>query len=77
VLLATRSIHGWGLTAPLQWAAIDRGGIVSAGGVLAPRRLTLAPRTVRWIVETPEWLAPAPIGERLRVVPILAVWPDD
>jgi hypothetical protein len=76
-MLATRSIHGWGLGAPLRWLGLDRSGTVVAVGVLHPRRLIQAPQPVRWIVETPEWITPAPIGERARVVPILAAWPDD
>lgn len=77
MLLATRSIHSWGLAVPLRWVGLDRGGNVIAAQILRPRRFALAPRGACWIVETPLWVDPPAIGERARVVPILAVWPDD
>jgi hypothetical protein len=77
LLLHTRSIHGWGLVLPLRWIGLDGIGRVTATGVLRPRRVVRAPQPTCWMAEVPDRVPPPPIGEWLRVVPILAVWPDD
>ena len=77
LLLRTRSIHGWGLVERLHWIGLEAPGRVIATGVLRPRQVVLAPKPTCWIAEVPDMAPQPPIGEVLRVIPILAVWPDD
>ena len=77
LLLRTRCIHGWGLVEPVRWIGLDGTGRVIATGVLRPRRVLVAPQPSCWIAEVPDTVPAPSIGEVLRVVPILAVWPDD
>ncbi len=77
VIFHARSVHGLGLNAAVRWIGLDHSGVVKRCGLLRPRRVVLAPRSVRWVLEIPEWLPPPRLGVRLRVIPILAVWPVD
>jgi hypothetical protein len=77
VLLATRSIHGWGLTEGVRWVGLDDTGTIVATGILEPRRLCVAPAGVGWMAEVPRWVPPPPLREAAKVVPILAAWPGD
>ena len=45
--------------------------VSSSTGRLAPHRFVVAPRTVRWMVEIPEWIERPPIGVAAIVIPIL------
>ena len=64
--MRSRSVHGFGLVAPLQVIAIDRGGVVVGVGVLRPRRLAIWRRAC-WIAELPDEIAAPAIGTRLRL----------
>jgi uncharacterized membrane protein (UPF0127 family) len=52
LLLATRSVHGWGMREPLRVVSLDAAGRVRRVAVLPPGRLFVDPGA-RWIVELP------------------------
>ena len=62
---------------PVRWFGVTAAGTVAAAGILRPRRVVVAPRVVRWMVEIPVWAPAPPVGAGVDVVPILAAWPDD
>lgn len=65
VLLRARSIHTYGMCAPIGVVAVSGEGIVTRSEVVPPNRLFFA-RKARWILET----APNPlpeVGSRLAI----------
>ena len=77
MVFRTRSLIGWGMREPINWFALSVNGVIASTGRLAPHRFVVAPRTVRWMVEIPEWIERPPIGVAAIVIPILTAWPDD
>jgi hypothetical protein len=61
----------------LRWYGLAADGVVTARGVLRPGRVVRAPRPTRWMVEVADGAAVPAVRDRVTVVPILAVWPDD
>jgi hypothetical protein len=78
VLMRTRSVHGFGLVAPLGVVAIESDGRVSDVRVLRPGRVMWLGR-VRWVAELPAECPPPRRGSRLRPArlrPMLAGCPE-
>ena len=50
-LLEARSIHTFGMHAPIGVVALDKKGLVIRAAVVPPRRVLFAP-TARWLLET-------------------------
>lgn len=66
VLLRTRSIHTFGMHAPIGVVALSSDGIVTRATVVPPHRVFVA-RRARWILE----VAPTPlpkVGSRLLIL---------
>lgn len=69
LLLAARSVHGIGLSAPLTVVGLDGGGTVVGVRVLRPGRV-VSFRRARWMLELPAG-EPAPaIGTRVAGGPL-------
>lgn len=66
LLLETRSVHGFGMRAPVRAVAITPGMRVSAVRWLLPWRILFFP-TARFILELPAWQSPPPIGSTLVI----------
>ncbi|HLT97748.1 MAG TPA: hypothetical protein VK070_13295 [Acidimicrobiia bacterium] len=64
LLLETRSVHGFGLRAPIQVVSIGPDGTVQAVERLDRRRIAWFPRA-RWILELPIDNPVPGVGERL------------
>jgi len=60
-LIRGRSIHTFGMTAPIGVIALDAKGVVRRARIVPPSRAFFAPRA-RWIVETPGGAVPE-VGE--------------
>jgi hypothetical protein len=65
--LSTRSIHTFGVGRALRVTTLDDDGTVVASEVVAPRRVRVWPRRM-WVIETPPWIAPPPVGTTVGVV---------
>jgi hypothetical protein len=74
MLLATRSVHGFGLAHPVAYVALDGDGVVIRSGTLRPRRVVFVRRAV-WMAEYPLGV-PAPRAGATTAVDRLDVWPD-
>lgn len=68
LLLETRSVHGFGLRAPIQVVSIGPDGTVQAVERLDRRRIAWFPRA-RWILELPIDNPVPGVGERLAFSP--------
>ncbi len=73
VLMGTRSIHGFGLSYPIDFVALDGHGVVLRIGVLRPRRVALVGRAV-WMAEYPLGVPMPPVGTATAVDRLVA-WP--
>jgi hypothetical protein len=66
LLLASRSVHGWGMKEPLRVVSLDAAGRVRRVAFLAPGRV-FCDAGARWIIELPV-SRPAPqVGMMLRL----------
>jgi hypothetical protein len=65
-LLRTRSIHTFGMHAPIGVVALDKTGFVIRAAVVPPRRVLFAP-TARWLLETASSHLPTK-GDRVQLV---------
>lgn len=66
LLLETRSVHGFGLTAPVRAVAITPGMRVLAVRWLLPGRILFFP-TARFVLELPAWQSPPIVGSTLVI----------
>ena len=65
LLLWARSVHGWGLRAPVRVVQLEGEGVVGECRWLEPRR-HLRWDTASWTLELPAWQPWPPEGARLR-----------
>lgn len=66
LLLETRSVHGFGMRAPVRAVAITPGMRVSAVQWLLPGRVLIFP-TARFVLELPAWVTPPRVGATLVI----------
>jgi len=86
LLLAGRSVHGWGMAEPLRVVSLDAAGRVRRVALLPPGRV-FVDAGARWIIELPMPRRAPQVGMDLHVspltptafhpppLPILAPWP--
>ncbi len=64
LLLAGRSVHGWGMREGLRVVSLDAAGRVRRVALLRPRAV-FVDRGARWIIELPAARPAPPVGLRL------------
>jgi hypothetical protein len=67
LLLKARSVHGFGMSHPLNVVALGPGLEVLDVRRLRPNRVVTVPAAT-YLLEIPETVAPPPVGARLEVV---------
>jgi hypothetical protein len=68
VLLRTRSVHTFGLRAPLGVVSLDDGLVVRRSAIVGPRRVVIDPGAT-WILELPVTRPLPGVGASLRILP--------